>query len=141
MNDSPQDMWNQRYQQDGFLFGRDPNAFVKSQAHLFKPGKEVLSIADGEGRNGVFVARQGAQVTSVDFSAPALNKARGLAEEYGVELTIEQQDIFHIALQHTGLNGRTHSDNLVRINAAVRFLAEELLHRFTDLRHAGHAAH
>jgi cyclopropane fatty-acyl-phospholipid synthase-like methyltransferase len=94
MNDSPQDMWNQRYQQDGFLFGRDPNAFVKSQAHLFKPGKEVLSIADGEGRNGVFVARQGAQVTSVDFSAPALNKARGLAEEYGVELTIEQQDIF-----------------------------------------------
>ncbi|NQU56214.1 MAG: class I SAM-dependent methyltransferase [Rhodospirillales bacterium] len=94
MNDTPQDFWNQRYQAEGFLFGREPNAFVKSQAHLFKPGQNVLSIADGEGRNGVFVACQGARVTSVDFSAPALEKARRLAEEFSVEITIEQQDIY-----------------------------------------------
>ncbi len=94
MNDTPQDFWDQRYQAEGFLFGREPNAFVKSQIHLFKPGQSVLSIADGEGRNGVFVARQGARVTSVDFSAPALEKARSLAEEFNVEIIIEQQDIF-----------------------------------------------
>lgn len=94
MNDTPQDFWNQRYQADGFLFGREPNAFVKAQAHLFKPGQDVLSIADGEGRNGVFVARQGARVTSVDFSAPALEKARQLAEEFKVEINIEQQDFY-----------------------------------------------
>jgi len=94
MNASPQDFWNQRYQVEGFLFGREPNAFVKSQAHLFKPGQDVLAIADGEGRNGVFVARQGARVTSVDFSAPALEKARRLADEFSVEITIEQQDFY-----------------------------------------------
>jgi len=94
MNDSPQDFWNQRYQADGFLFGREPNAFVKSQAHLFRLGQDVLSIADGEGRNGVFAARQGARVTSVDFSAPALEKARLLAEEFGVEIAVEQQDVY-----------------------------------------------
>ena len=94
MKNTPQDFWDQRYQAEGFLFGREPNAFVKSRAHLFKPGQDVLSIADGEGRNGVFVARQGARVTSVDFSAPALEKARKLAGEFGVEITIEQRDIF-----------------------------------------------
>jgi cyclopropane fatty-acyl-phospholipid synthase-like methyltransferase len=94
MNDTPQDFWNQRYQAEGFLFGREPNTFVKSQAHLFKPGQDVLAIADGEGRNGVFVARQGARVTAVDFSAPALEKARSLAEEFNVEMTIEQHDIY-----------------------------------------------
>jgi|TARA_R110002072_G_scaffold38778_8_gene112024 2-polyprenyl-3-methyl-5-hydroxy-6-metoxy-1,4-benzoquinol methylase len=94
MNDTPLDFWNKRYQAEGFLFGREPNAFVKSRAALFKPGQAVLSIADGEGRNGVFVARQGARVTSVDFSAPALEKARGLAREFGVEMTFEQQDVY-----------------------------------------------
>lgn len=94
MNDTPQDFWNQRYQAEGFLFGREPNTFVKSLAHLFKPGQDVLAIADGEGRNGVFVARQGAQVTSIDFSAPALEKAHRLAKEFSVKITIEQQDIY-----------------------------------------------
>jgi len=94
MNGTPQDFWDQRYRAEGFLFGREPNAFVRSQAHLFRPGLEVLAIADGEGRNGVFAARQGARVTSVDFSAPALEKARRLAEEFGVEMTIRQQDVY-----------------------------------------------
>ncbi len=95
MNDTPQDFWDKRYQTDDYLFGREPNAFVKSRADLFKPGMDVVAIADGEGRNGVFVARQGANVTSVDFSAPALEKARKLAAEYNVEIKFEQQDVYH----------------------------------------------
>ncbi|MBT3701856.1 MAG: class I SAM-dependent methyltransferase [Alphaproteobacteria bacterium] len=95
MNDTPKDLWNRRYEADGFLFGREPNAFVKSQAHLFKAGMDVLSIADGEGRNGVYVARQGANVTSVDFSEAAQEKARGLADEHGVEVTFEQRDVYN----------------------------------------------
>ncbi len=94
MNDTPQDFWNQRYQAEGYLFGREPNAFVRSQAHLFKPGQEVLAIADGEGRNGVFAARQGARVRSVDFSAPAQEKARRLAQEFNVEIDFEQGDVY-----------------------------------------------
>jgi len=94
MTDTPKEFWNKRYEAEGFLFGREPNAFVKSQAHLFKPGLDVLSIADGEGRNGVFVARQGANVTSVDFSEPALEKARSLAKEFNVDITIDLQDLY-----------------------------------------------
>jgi cyclopropane fatty-acyl-phospholipid synthase-like methyltransferase len=94
MNDTPQDFWNSRYDTDEFLFGREPNAFVQSQAHLFKAGQSVLAIADGEGRNGVFAARQGASVTSVDFSMAAQEKARKLADEYGVEVTFEQRDVY-----------------------------------------------
>ncbi len=94
MNDVAKNMWDARYNAEGFLFGREPNAFLESQIALFKPDQKVLAIADGEGRNGVFVARQGGHVTSVDFSAPALEKARNLANEFNVEITIEQQDIF-----------------------------------------------
>ncbi|MFV2093074.1 MAG: cyclopropane-fatty-acyl-phospholipid synthase family protein [Hyphomicrobiales bacterium] len=96
MDDTPQDFWNRRYEAEGYLFGREPNSFVKAQAHLFEPGQAVLSIADGEGRNGVFVARQGARVTSVDFSAPAQKKARALAKEFGVQITFEQGDVFEL---------------------------------------------
>ena len=94
MNNTPKDFWNQRYKADGYLFGREPNAFVKSRAHLFEAGLDVLSIADGEGRNGVFAARQGANVTSVDFSEAAQVKARQLADEYSVEVTFEQRDVY-----------------------------------------------
>jgi cyclopropane fatty-acyl-phospholipid synthase-like methyltransferase len=95
MNDTPKDFWNRRYEADGFLFGREPNAFVKSQVHLFKAGMDVLSIADGEGRNGVYVARQGANVTSTDFSEAAQEKARQLADEHGVDVTFEQRDVYN----------------------------------------------
>jgi len=95
MNDTPLQYWNNRYEaEDGYLFGREPNAFVVSRAHLFGPGRDVLAIADGEGRNGVFVARQGARVTSVDFSAPAQERARKLAEDHGVEITFELGDVY-----------------------------------------------
>jgi len=92
---APLQYWNNRYEaEDGYLFGREPNTFVTSQAHLFGPGTTVLAIADGEGRNGVFAARQGARVTSVDFSAPALKRARKLAAEYDVDITFEQGDVY-----------------------------------------------
>lgn len=95
MNDTPLQYWNNRYEaEDGYLFGREPNAFVTSQAHLFAPGTHVLAIADGEGRNGVFAARQGARVTSVDFSAPAQERAGTLAAEFNVDITFELGDVY-----------------------------------------------
>lgn len=94
MTDTPQDFWNGKFQGEDYFFGREANAFVQSQASLFQPGLHVLCVADGEGRNGVFVARQGARVTSVDFSAPALEKATRLADEFGVEIRTELQDLY-----------------------------------------------
>jgi cyclopropane fatty-acyl-phospholipid synthase-like methyltransferase len=87
------DRWNERFSAPGYHFGTAPNEFLHSQAHLLTPGQTALSIADGEGRNGVFLAERGLDVLSVDFSAPALAKARELATSRGVALRIEQADL------------------------------------------------
>jgi SAM-dependent methyltransferase len=87
--------WNERFAAPGYHFGTAPNEFLKSQAHLLEPGRTALSIADGEGRNGVFLAERGLDVLAVDFSPPALAKARALAESRGVALRIEQADLLH----------------------------------------------
>src|SRR5712672_304363 len=87
------DRWNERFSAPGYHFGTAPNEFLQSQAHLLEPGQTALSIADGEGRNGVFLAERGLDVLSVDFSTPALAKARELAASRGVALRIEQADL------------------------------------------------
>ena len=90
--------WQTRYAAPGYLFGTAPNAFLKSQAHLLPKSGTALAIADGEGRNGVFLAEQGLDVLSVDFSALGQEKARALAKERGVTLRIEQADMSRLAV-------------------------------------------
>ena len=85
--------WEGRFAASGYLFGTEPNAFLKSQAHRLRPGQRALAIADGEGRNGVWLAEQGLDVLSVDFSPIALDKARALAASRGVRLRTEQVDL------------------------------------------------
>ena len=63
--------WEARFKEPGYHFGTEPNAFLKGKAALFKPGQKVLSIADGEGRNGVFLAGFGCDVLAIDFSPSA----------------------------------------------------------------------
>ena len=88
------DFWNQRYSGDSFFYGTKPNAFLAAQAHRFSPGQSVLAVADGEGRNGVWLARQGLDVTAVDFSPAAVEKARRLAQQHGVTVRHEVGDLF-----------------------------------------------
>ena len=85
--------WETRFGAPGYLFGKEPNAFLKSQAHRLRKGATALSVADGEGRNGVFLAEQGLDVLSVDFSPAAQEKARKLAAERGVPLRTELSDL------------------------------------------------
>jgi SAM-dependent methyltransferase len=85
--------WQQRYLAPGYLFGTEPNAFLKSQTHLLPKNGTALAIADGEGRNGVFLAEQGLDVLSVDFSPVGQAKARALAERRGVTLRVMQADM------------------------------------------------
>lgn len=85
--------WDERYATDDYIFGTAPNRFLESQAAYIRPGMQALSIADGEGRNGVWLAGQGARVHAVDFSAAALDKARKLASARGVTLEFEQADV------------------------------------------------
>ena len=88
-------IWDERYAQDGYLFGTEPNAFLVSQQHLLKPDMGCLAVADGEGRNGVWLAQQGLQVLSVEASAVALEKAKKLARQRGVTVEFEQADLAH----------------------------------------------
>src|SRR5690606_40410059 len=81
--------WDARYGTDGYVFGIEPNTFLASQLHRLSPGMSVLAVADGEGRNGVWLAGQGLEVLSVDASGTGLEKARKLAarsEEHTSEL-------------------------------------------------------
>lgn len=97
MNDAPmrQDLlrWNQRFSGEDYLFGTQPNAFLAGQKELLVPGKRALAIADGEGRNGVWLAQQGLDVLSIDFSPVAMQKAKALAQERGVDLATQVADL------------------------------------------------
>ncbi len=83
------EQWNQRFSNNQYLFGTEPNAFLRSQQHLLRAGQSALAVADGEGRNGVWLAKLGLDVLSVDFSGVALEKARKLAAQNGVTLRTE----------------------------------------------------
>jgi cyclopropane fatty-acyl-phospholipid synthase-like methyltransferase len=85
--------WQQRFAGEEYRFGTAPNAFLKSQASLLRKGQTALAIADGEGRNGVFLAEQGLDVLSLDFSPLAQEKARKLAAARGVTMRVEQADV------------------------------------------------
>jgi SAM-dependent methyltransferase len=92
--DDARAVWNQRYADaEGYLFGREPNRFLAAEADRLKSGQRVLCLADGEGRNGTFLAARGLDVLSVDLSPVALTKARALALERGVSLKLEEANL------------------------------------------------
>lgn len=86
-------IWDERYAGADYHFGTEPNAFLVAQRGLLEAGARCLAVADGEGRNGVWLAEQGLRVLSVDSSAVALNKARALAQQRGVAVDFEQVDL------------------------------------------------
>jgi SAM-dependent methyltransferase len=79
------EFWNSRYARDDFVYGTEPNDFVAAVAAQIPPGP-VLCLAEGEGRNAVFLATRGHAVTAVDQSEVALGKARKLAAARGVKI-------------------------------------------------------
>ena len=85
--------WQERYATDEYRFGTAPNAFLAAQAKRLPKSGKALALADGEGRNGVFLAERGLDVLSLDFSPNAQAKARKLASARGVTLRTEQADV------------------------------------------------
>lgn len=85
--------WDERYAGGTFQFGEAPNLFLLSQAHRLARGMRALAVGDGEGRNGVWLAGQGLEATSVDWSAVGLAKAAELAARRGVALRTVTADI------------------------------------------------
>lgn len=85
-------MWDERYSSEEYAYGKAPNSFLEEHYKVIPNGK-VLSLAEGEGRNAVFLAKQGYSVTAVDASRVGLSKARKLAEENGVSIELVHADL------------------------------------------------
>jgi SAM-dependent methyltransferase len=87
------DRWNRRFSADEYVFGTEPNAFLASQKRLLARGMRALCVADGEGRNSVWLAAQGLNVTAFDFSPVGLAKATKLAERSGAKVAYHVADV------------------------------------------------
>lgn len=89
-----QDFWSDRYRAAGeaYLFGTAPNRYLAAQAALLAPGMRALSVADGEGRNAVWLAEQGLDVTATELSPVAIEKAEALAASRGVKVDFALAD-------------------------------------------------
>ncbi|NLF55890.1 MAG: class I SAM-dependent methyltransferase [Thauera phenolivorans] len=87
-------VWSARYHAAGeeYVFGTEPNHFLARHTELLSRGTTALSVADGEGRNSVWLAEQGLQVTATEISSVALEKARRLAAGRHVEVDFELAD-------------------------------------------------
>jgi 2-polyprenyl-3-methyl-5-hydroxy-6-metoxy-1,4-benzoquinol methylase len=88
-----QTTWDKRYSKDGYIFGTAPNQFLASQKNLLSSGQRVLCVADGEGRNSVWLAQQGLKVTAFDISPVGVDKARRLAAQAGVAVDYAVADV------------------------------------------------
>ena len=88
-----QAFWDQRFGVPEYVYGTEPNQFLAQQAQHFASGGRVLCLADGEGRNGVWLATQGFKVQSVDISAQGVEKAQLLARQCGVEMDTLVADV------------------------------------------------
>lgn len=98
-------MWDERYNTADFAYGKTPNDFVKSEYwRIPKPGK-VLCLAEGEGRNAVFLAKKGYEVTAVDLSTVGLQKAERLANEHKVNISTIATDLADYEFEKNNWDG------------------------------------
>lgn len=91
--EDPAGTWNRRFSQAGYLFGTEPNAWLHQHAELWEAGERVLSVADGEGRNSVWLAQQGLTVDAFDISEVGVRKARDFARITGMKVNFAVADI------------------------------------------------
>lgn len=87
--------WNERYAEKEFVYGKEPNAFLRENLHQL-PKNKILFVAEGEGRNAVFTAQNGFEVEAFDYSESAKNKALVLAFEQNVQLNYLVSDVIEV---------------------------------------------
>lgn len=115
-------MWDERYNTDEYVYGTDPNEFLVSVADRIPKGR-VMSLAEGEGRNAVYLAGLGYAVTAVDASAVGLEKARRLADTRGVAVETIVADLAALAIEPDSWDG------IVSIFCHVPAALRRVLHR------------
>lgn len=115
-------MWDARYAEEGYAYGTRPNDFLVAETGRIRKGGRVLCLAEGEGRNAVYLASQGFNVVAVDTSPIGLEKARRLAEATGVTIETVHADLADFDL------GANEWDGIVSIFAHVRPALRRELH-------------
>jgi cyclopropane fatty-acyl-phospholipid synthase-like methyltransferase len=115
-------MWDERYSVKYYVYGTNPNNFLEENVSFIPKGK-LLSLAEGEGRNAVFLAKQGFTVTAVDASRVGLEKAKKLAQENKVTI-----DFVHADLEQY-LIGENQWDGIVSIFCPLPSVARKKLHK------------
>ncbi|MEH7439477.1 class I SAM-dependent methyltransferase [Neobacillus drentensis] len=85
--------WNTRFAAEHYVYGTEPNVFLKEMQKRLQLSGEVLTIAEGEGRNAVFLAEQGMKVTAWDYAESGLAKIKKLSKERGVSVQTELVDL------------------------------------------------
>ena len=88
----PAGTWNRRFSDSSYLFGTEPNVWLREHGGLWRAGQRVLCVADGEGRNSVWLARQGLTVDAFDIAEQGVAKARTLAEQHGASVNFSVSD-------------------------------------------------
>jgi SAM-dependent methyltransferase len=96
--------WNGRFSAPEYIFGTEPNRFLASQKHRLRAGQRALCVADGEGRNSVWLAEQGLEVSAFDFSPVGVAKARRLAAARGVQVHYEVAGVYDWAWPEAGFD-------------------------------------
>ena len=124
--------WDERYSANEFVYGKEPNLFLKQNADVIPKGK-VLCVADGEGRNGVFLAQLGYDVTSIDFSQQAIEKTKIFAKENNVSVNTICADLLDFDF------GKNKYDCIVSIYSHFNINDTTLLHKkyFNALKQNG----
>ncbi len=97
--------WDVRYAEDTFAYGEEPNDFVRESTSLFAPKSRILLLAEGQGRNAVWLARQGHHVVAVDQSAVGLERATELARRYDVEIETVVADLMQWSAEPNSFDG------------------------------------
>jgi SAM-dependent methyltransferase len=103
--DDPAGTWNRRFSASGYLFGTEPNSWLRGHADVWQAGQRVLSVADGEGRNSVWLAQRGLTVDAFDISEVGVRKARDFARTAGVKVNFAVADIATLAWPESMYDG------------------------------------
>lgn len=115
-------MWDERYSTDGYVYGTEPNDFLKENFNAIPKGS-VLSLAEGEGRNAVFLAMQGYSVTAIDSSLAGIDKGKKLAKSYGVDVEFIHADLCEYDL------GEKQWDGIISIFFPLESLQRKTLYK------------
>ncbi|PQZ57704.1 SAM-dependent methyltransferase [Bacillus sp. MYb209] len=109
--------WDDRFKSNEYFYGEEPNIFIQEQAFRLVNHNKVIAFAEGEGRNAIFLARQGHEVTAIDYSEGGLEKTKKLAAKHNVKVHTKKVDLLADSLPANEFDaaimvfGHFHTDN------------------------------